>query len=62
MKVLLSGEEQKTMVVAPPVRYIPKAVEVLKVKPIEPKETTEDKIKKFVTWGSLGLLVYKILS
>jgi len=61
MIIKLSGDDQ--MMIRQPVRNVPQAAPVILVKPIpeQPQPTTEDKIKKFVTWGSLGLLVYKLL-
>lgn len=67
MKVNLSGDDQgATMTIKQPVRNVPQAAPVILVKPlpetpIPAAPTTEDKIKKIVTWGSLGLLVYKLL-
>lgn len=62
MRVILSGDDQ--VMIRQPVRNVPQAMPVILVKPIPEKAaelTTEDKIKKFVTWGSLGLLIYKLL-
>ena len=64
MIIKLSGDDQSAMVIRPqPVRNVPQAAPVILVKPISATTTptTEDKIKKFVTWGSLGLLIYKLL-